>query len=618
MDPIANEVDLIVKVQEGRSGKIQNIIFHGLSSQEEDDILELMVTKSWNFFLSWFTSDGIYKEEMMQHDQNQIINYLQNRGYADAKVSIEIKESESNRIEIHINAEKGEIYTFGKLTCEGFNIFTEEEIKACFCLQENARYSPEKIRDTVTAIMDLYGCQGYIDAIVNYEPILQNDCPKYDIHFTIEEGEQYRVGLVKIFGNCRTQNCVILHESLLIPGEIFNTLKLKRTEERLRNIGYFKAVNVYAVRSDDSDSLGCNYRDVYIELEEISTGNISAFFGVSSVENVFGGFNISEKNFNIMGIPRITKDGFQVLRGGGEYAHFNCTIGAKSRNYGISWAKPFFMDTPWVVGFDIEKANIRYISKDYVIDAWGFMLHAKYPLNTYTRFAWHYRLRDTDVQTRHGVEQRSPQLFEESRNDGLISATGVSLTYDSTDCPGKPSYGFRSRIEAEYAGVGGDHFFIGVGYLNTWYIPVTENTVFKTRADVKFLMPIFGTTYDTMPIDERLFLGGDNGVRGYRPFALGPKFDGTDDPRGGLSSNLFSMEYVYRYSPKWEGFVFFDAGHLSKHEWSFFNFRTSAGFGLRCCFFANSPPFTVGFGFPINPRSRSDVRRFFFSMGGNF
>lgn len=68
---------------------------------------------------------------------------------------------------------------------------------------------------------------------------------------------------------------MILRESLLVPGETFDSVKLKATQERLRNIGYFKNVNVYAVRAEDDQILGENYRDIYIEVEEAPTGHAS-------------------------------------------------------------------------------------------------------------------------------------------------------------------------------------------------------------------------------------------------------------------------------------------------------------------------------------------------------
>ncbi len=642
IDPVSNEVDVTVTICEGRCGKIEDIIFCGFTSDEEEEILEKMVTKTWSFFMSWITSDGIYNEDAIQQDQYVISNYLQNKGFADAKVTIHVEESKcEERILVHITADKGPLYTIGKITVEGNTLFTEEEIFTRLAICEGRPYSPERIHETVQNISNLYGTFGYIDALVDYEPTLDNEAPVYNLHFTIDEGDQYRVGMIKVFGNVSTQACVILHESLLIPGEVFNITKLQKTEERLRNIGYFKCVNVYAVRSEEASCLGENYRDVHIEVEETNTGNFSAFFGFSNIEAIFGGFHITEKNFNYKGLSRVWSEGYRALRGGGEYAHFTCTIGSRSRSYVLSWTKPYFRDTPWVVGFDLEQSNNRYISRNYNINAVGGTVHAKYPLNPYLRFGCHYRLRNStvhivgDEREYYAASDKAftpagtaacklafPQLYEEGKNDGLISAAGISLVYDSTDSPAKPTCGFRSRFEVEFAGLGGEHKFLGLGYLNTWYVPVTQKSIFKVRADAKYLMPCFGTDFAHIPLDERLFLGGDNTVRGYRSYAIGPKFyvgcAKTDDPRGGMSLNLFTMEYVYRYSKRWEGFVFFDAGMLSDDEWSFGNLSNSVGFGLRVVVFESGPPLTVGMGFPINPASHGDVKRFFFSIGGNF
>lgn len=619
VDPLANEIDITVNVCEGRSGKIKEIIFHNFNCKEECDILELMITKKWNFFTSWVTDTGIYNEEAMQQDQYMITNYLQNEGFADAEVTVQITEATANnRIVIDITANKGALYSLGKLTFEGNTIFSNEDILTQFTICEDSPYSPDQVRQTMLNIVGLYGRYGYIEALVDYEPVLESELPVYSIHFKIEEGEVYNVGLIKIFGNCSTQANVILHETLLTPGELFNTDKLKKTEERLQNIGYFKRVNVYAVRSEEENScLGGNYRDVHIEVEETSTGNFSGFVGVSNVEKFFAGINVTEKNFNYKGLPNFIKDGYRALRGGGEYAHVTTTIGSKSRSYVLAWTKPYFRDTPWIVGFDLERSNVRYISDDYDINSWGGVIHAKYPINPYLQFGWHYRLRNSDVKV-HGDGDESRQLLKEAKNSGLISASGISLTYDSTDNPQAPCKGFRSRLELEYAGLGGDHSFFGIGYSNSWFFPVLKKGNFKVRADTKYILPVFGTTYSNMPIDERLFLGGDSGVRGYRAYALGPKFKHTHDPRGGLSMSLFSLEYDHRLSPRWEVFVFFDAGYLSKRMLNFGAFKTSIGYGVRCKILPNIPPLTVGMGYPLNARSRGDVKRFFFSVGGNF
>ncbi len=616
-DADCNQVDITIFVHEGRSGRIKKITLCGFTPCEEEEIVGMMHTKEYSIFTSWLTSEGTYNEEAIQIDQFRILNFLHDLGYADATVDIDVCEAkECDRIIININACKGECYHFGPICFEGNCVFTDEDISNCFCISEGGVYSPDSIRKTVKQITDLYGRYGYIDAVVDYEASLLECDNGYSLKFTIEEGEQFRVGLIKVFGNCRTQNRVILHECLLIPGEVFNSEKLRKSEERLLNVGYFKCVNVYIAQTNEQLGCECKYRDVHIEVEETGTGHFGAFFGYSTTEDLFGGISITEKNFDHCGLGKIWDQGFSRLRGGGEFLHFTANIGQKASSYVISWTEPYFRDTPWSVGIDLERSSNHYIAKDYDINAWGAAVHASYPMNPFTRFGWHYRFRDTRVSVTGN--KQNVDLEEEARNSGVISASGVSLAYDSTDCPTRPTNGFRSKMELEYAGLGGEHHFWGFAYVNTVYYPFYKKGVFKLRADVRFLMPIGHEGKTQIPIDERLFLGGDNQIRGYRPYAIGPKFPGTTDPRGGISLSLLSAEYNYKFFEKLDGFLFFDAGELSRARLFLGSLNYSTGFGVRLVVFENGPPVTIGMGWPLNAKSRSDVKRLFWSLGGRF
>ena len=648
-DPATNTVDIEIVICEGRAGRIKKIEFVNFSKEEEDKILELMITKRYFFLTSWYTDQGTYNEEAVEQDRFTILNFIQNEGYADAIVDIDVTESDRlNRIILTITAQRGDIYYFGPITFEGNTIFPDETVEKLFTFCEGDSFSPEDIRDSVKRITDYYGYRGYIDAVVDYEPSLDCENRTFSIKFHIEEGEKYRVGLVKVFGNCSTQTNVILHETLLIPGEIFNIVKLQLTEERLQNIGYFKNVNVYAVRSEGPGGLGGHYRDVHIEVEETITGNFGAGFGLSSVESVFGEFKITERNFNYKGLTTCWSQGFGKLRGGGEFVNLNAMIGAKSRKYSLSWTKPFFKDTPWIVGFEIDQSNNRFISDDYQINALSGTVHGAYPLNQFLRLGVHYRLTYTDINLNQGRIHRqeagdrkkaedakaagnvkkekkaqhaelnlSCKLEEEARNAGAISAIGLNLNYDSTNHPAFPTRGIRSRLEQELAGFGGKQSFMGLAYLNTYYKGIGENGVFKFRADLRFIVPLFDTKRFEIPLNERLFLGGDSTIRGYRVYRLGPQYS-KGDPRGGMSLQMLSAEYTKYLHKKVSAFIFCDSGHLSFDVWNFGTMWTSVGFGLNLRILDNAPPIVVGFGFPMNPENRSDVQRFFFNIGGKF
>lgn len=622
------EVGITVSINEGRCGKVKEICFRNFTKAEENDILNFMVTKRYNLILSWFNGQGTYHEEAVQQDRFMILNYLQNEGYADADVQIEVVEAAKNRINVIITADKGERYYFGDVTFSGNTLYSDEVIRSKILAKEGCPYSPDVLNQTVRALMDFYGRCGYIEAYINYIPKLNEGSNAFSIEITIEEGEPFRVGLIRVFGNCSTKTKVILHETLLTPGEVFNGERLKQTEMRLRNVGYFKNVNVYAVKSEGPSVLPENYRDVHIEVEETATGHFGASAGGSSNEGFFAGANITEKNFNIAGIPYILSDGLTALRGGGEYAHLAATFGTKSLSYTFSWTKPYFMDTPWTIGLDLEKSTNRYISDDYTLRTTGATLSFSYQYNVFTRAGIHYRIRysDDDVK-KHGckdeTDPNNPALRskEQKKADGigLTSAVGGYWAYDSTNHPLKPTCGFRSRFEEEFAGVGGDVFYVSFAYLNTWYYNLWDQAVFKSRLDLKFMQPINGQGFNEIPLDERFFLGGDETIRGYRPYRPGPKLGKcSNDPKGGASLQFYSVELSRKLFSRMDGFIFCDAGYLSDDSWKVGEPWAAAGIGARIEIMENGPPVMLGVGFPINPRGSTDVKRFFFQMGGRF
>lgn len=620
-----NEVSIDINIKEGKSGNIKAIQFFGFTKKEKQDLLNMMYTKKYNFLISWLTGSGIFKEEAMEQDQMTILNYLQNKGYADAKVKIEIAEDlKTKKIILKIKADKGTLYHFGKITFIGNKIIPDNEIMAAFTIHPESIYSPEAIRQTAQNIKDVYGRKGYIEAQINFDAHLQGTEPIYLVNFTIEEGELYKIGLIKIFGNQQTKSNVILRESLLVPGELFDSRKLRATQERLQNIGYFKNVNVFAVKSQDSAALGDNYRDVYIEVEETSTGAATLSLGISSMENVYGGLQISESNFNIAGIPRLFKDGPSTLRGAGEYFQANVNIGARQRNYSIQWMDPYFRDSLWRFGFEASVTQSELQSKRFKVDTYGFSLFASHPLTEFWSFGTRYRLRDAK---QHIKKSAGEEAVEEAKGSGVVSGIALSLTYDSTDNPIKPHRGIKSIMEVEGTGLGGKYKFIKLNYINSLYQKLWAKGTMKYRADLRFIQPLFGhaSDYDRVPFSERFFLGGETTVRGYRPASLGPHFKewqngvykDTKDPKGGLSSTLLSIEYQQEIVRVADIFFFADAGSVTTKKFYIPKLRASTGVGLRLELM-NRMPFIFGWAYPINPQRHSDRHNFFFSWGGQF
>ena len=106
----------------------------------------------------------------MEGDRLVVVNYLQNKGYADAQVSILVSEADQdNRIILEFVVERGTLYTAGRLTFSAHTLFTTEQIDQVFAIRRGDQFSPEAVREASRNITDLYGGQGYIDAVVQFD-----------------------------------------------------------------------------------------------------------------------------------------------------------------------------------------------------------------------------------------------------------------------------------------------------------------------------------------------------------------------------------------------------------------------------------------------------------------
>ena len=594
-----------------------------------------MYLKKYNFLTSWLTGSGTYRDEILEQDRMTLLNFLHNKGYADATVDIQLLDDpDSGKLIVDITADRGQLFHFGSIQFSGNTLVSTEDLIKKSLVIEGGTFSPDKIRDTAQAIKDLYGQKGYIDASVQYETLLREKESIFDVDFTIDEGEQYKIGLIHIFGNTSTQSNVILRESLLVPGETFDSRKLKATQQRLEAIGYFKSVNVYAVRTADDVSLGDNYRDVYIEVEETTTGNISLFMGFSSMDSIFGGLDLTERNFNIRGIGKALTGRISELRGGGEFFHARGTIGKKQNSILLSWMNPYLNDSLWRLGVEISR-TFSELQNHVKVVTYGGSVYTSYPLSNYWSGGMRQRLRHSkdnlslDPLDDSAIAQQSVnQVKDQLDQKGLVSAFSGNLSYDSTDNAFKPHRGWRSYFETELAGIGGSYDFVKLSYLNAIYFPLWSKGTLKLRGDFKYILPFASTDKEHIPYSERFFLGGENTVRGYKPFLLGPvvmlrnasgQSEPTDTPYGGLSSSLLSLEYNQEIFRMLDIFAFVDAGSLEFATFKLSHIRPSTGVGIRIDI-GNRTPIVVGFGIPLAKKDRHDKKwqKVFFSMGGQF
>jgi outer membrane protein insertion porin family len=620
-----NDVALQINIKEGRQGYIDNIVFEGFNKKERSHILDNLTTKKYNYLISWLTGRGLIKEDMIEHDKATIIEYIQNQGYADAYVAFNVVEK-GDRFVLEITLERGELYHISHVSIEGVKIKQAKDVESGLAIKDGSIYSPEMIKQDQERIQKKYAKDGYIDTNISYNLILNPSNNTFTLIYTVDESRKFRIGLIKVSGNRYTQKKAIYNRIDLIPGEVFNENKLKSTQAKLMGTGYFSNVNVYAMPNENDMYTDSEYRDVKIEVQEKTSGNFAIGAGFNSTNSVNGTIDFTETNFNLAGLTTISSEGASNLKGGGEFLSLKAGIGPDSQNYTLSWMNPYLADTLWRFGTDLNYKRDAYTANKYIQETLGGAITASYPLSPFFSYGLRMRLKNDKTTVLKGAPPLESKITE---NNGFVTAAGLLFNYDSTDNIFSPHRGIRSNFEVELANIDRkvaskpDFLFARYSYLNAYYYPLTTKSTIKFRGDVRFEQALRTSMNEDFPMSERFKLGGENTVRGYNPGRIGPLFS-NNDPMGGISSLLMSIEYNYNLIPRIDAFTFVDSGAISGKMWSVGNLQSTYGAGLRMQV-TSAIPMVIGLGYPIDKpknangeRNNSILEPLFFNMSGQF
>lgn len=607
---------LVIRIEEGVNGKIRDINYAGFRSKELKGLENDLILQPYRFWSSWYTGRGYYVEEALELDRGKLIQQLQNSGYADAVVQSKIEETGGkDGIQVTFDAQRGEPYYLDDIRLSGITRYDITKIQSLISVQKGDLYSPSKLRAISDKISEYYGSRGFCDVIVSYDAKV--DDPEkhlYDVEFQVQEGRQYKVGMVRFSGNYQTKPRVLMHESLLVPGEWVSTKKIQATEKRLMNTGYFKSVHIRTLDSSPEGFPEGTYKDIVIEVdEEESTAKFGLQLGAGMQQGFYGGLSATFNNFYLKGIPNIPKDGFRAIKGNGEFLSFETMFSSKSSSYNLSWTDPYFLETPWSFGVDLD-SSIQRLNKEFYTRSKGITFFGYYPLNDYLRFRLSDSIRDEDAVL--SPEMTKTPLSNQAKHTGLYNTVSTALLYDSTDKLMLPTKGFRSSLGASITN--GPANYLKFFYHNSYYWSYFEDTTLKVKMDLDAIDPIMGSGPNNVPLSQRMFNGGDEALRGYRYGALGPRDRATGQTYGGISMYLVSFEYIYRINDTFSLFVFEDNGGLSNQRYRAGAMYSSYGGGIRLNLMGRFPV-TLGWGVPLRDKeNRSIQRHFFFSIGGKF
>lgn len=615
----ANEANgtarVVFNINEGGKLLIRSVKFQGNSNVKTAEIKKVIKSKP-KFFLDFLGKGGKVNTEQLRDDQNAIRDLLQSRGYIDATVSEAQLNRDGAKVDIVWNITEGPQYKVGKVKFEGVYLLPVDKLEKAVKTRTSNIYSPQNVRSDIKAIEDVYGTLGYVDLRVG-AAVNPAGNQVVDVEFKLEEGVQSYVEHVEISGNNRTKDKVIRREVLVAPGDVFNTVRVDASKSRLLNLNYFSKVDVFP-----SETLVPGRKDLNVIVEEKRTGSFNFGAGFSSIDSLIGFVEVTQGNFDITRWPYFT--------GGGQKFRLRAQYGLRRKDFILALTEPYFLDYKISVGGEVFYRDATFVSDVYAEQRYGFDLSVRKSLTDFTFMRFGYRIENTNI---HDVDEDVSAEIRSQEGARLKSELSAGLTYDTRDSVFLTRKGERVTFDTFVSGgfLGGDVQTYGLDLRATKYLNLKWDTILTFDAEIAIVNSWGGEstievededgkkeTVSSIPIYDRLYLGGSNSLRGFKFRDVGPK-DDDGEPIGGSTLARFTVEYTFPIVEKIRGALFYDIGFVNRGEYDFSTGDVNSNVGIGARLDLPIGPVRIDFGIPMQADEFNDSGgKFNFNIGYQF
>lgn len=559
-----NRVNLVYEIAEGPVTRIEKVSFIGNEHFSNDALRDVIRSEEHRWY-RFFSSDDKYDPDRLLYDQELLRRFYVSNGFADFQVKSAITELTPDKQGFYLTftVEEGDRYDFG--TVEIDNRLTGVDTAA---LQQvvktiaGKQFDASKIEASIDEMVQVLGDQGF--AFVDVSPELDRDPERdiIDLTYKVAEGPRVYVERININGNVRTLDEVVRREFRLAEGDAYNTSKLRRSEQRINNLGYFEEVKLSEKRGSDEDKIVID-----ADVQERSTGELTFGVGFSTVDGALADVGVREKN----------------LLGRGQDLRMRAMVAAERQQIDLGFTEPYFLGRDLAAGFDVFRItqDLRQESS-FDRETNGFTLRMNYALSERLRHTMNYTLRENTVSN---VQPFASRFIKDQEGTTITSSVGHSLIYDSRNNRFDPTEGWYLRLSQEYAGLGGDSDFLRHEARAEYFYPVAPKWTVQ-------LLGLGGHVLglgEDVRIQDRFFIGGRE-IRGFNNAGVGPRDSITRDALGGNMYYAGTAELRFPLGlPDEMGFtgaVFTDFGSLwdvddnGPEVTDSANVRVASGFGV--------------------------------------
>ncbi len=574
-------------VSEGPRTALAAITFHGNTRFTTEELKPFLYPSTH----TKGQSNPAFVEGTVMGAAGSIAGLYRGLGHKDVKVDapeIELND-ERTLANVNIQIHEGVCYIIQSLHWSGNDSIAEEAIDSATARLLNIPYLPRRRFEFRKAIEGYYADHGFPDAAVTVSESFDAETGRVEFAAVIEEGLHSFYSQIVVDGNRRTSSNFIRNRLALESGLETNH---RLEEESFRNLfrtGLFKSVEM-GLASADPELPG--QRELHVNVEEGLNREFTIEPGYGSYEQFRLLLGWRDKSF--LGSGRILR------------VENNFSIKSFGALVGIT--------DPWLLESDIElDAPVFYRRRQepsFNREETGLAFQFRYAFNRRTSLLWGYRITMSEVSSESAA--LPPDILI---GDTTLASVFIGPRYDSRNDYFNPTQGAKHGFQVEYGGseLGSDIEFVGAKVELAQYFPIDADAdhIVALGARSAVIQPVGET--DSIPLQLRLFNGGENTARGFTESRLGP-IDALGQPIGGETMTVLNAELRQNLASSFWTALFVDYGNVGREVSNYADdFRLSYGAGLRLLLPVGALRLDVG----VNPstRAREDDYVIHFSVG---
>lgn len=562
---------------------ITGLSISGVTAQQQADLLPILTERVGDAV----SVDGVFRD----------VTNLGNTGYFSEVNPVFTTVPEGVKLDFAVTVNP---ITTG-VSFEGNTVYTSEVLTKFMDIQPGQVLNSVYVGQKIQGINAAYARDGYM--LAHVDGIRVDDQGVLHVH--IVEGI---VEDIIPAGNKKTRDKVITREFVQKKGKPFNKFLVRRSVERVYNLGFFDDVNVRMLPGEQDPN------NVIIEIDvlEHKTGTITLGAGYSKSDGLMGIIEFGEENF------RGTGDKFKV--------HWEIGGKKKYKNYQISYLKPWIDSKGTSLGFSFFNREDEYTDynedgnevAEYNKKSRGFNISFGRQTGEYTRdyltlesrkdsYKWDdddssgYRY-DRNAGQGQNWDNGSHNFAAENyvgNNFGRINSVTWQKVYDSRDNIYEPTRGRRISYTTQWAGhgLGGDFDFYKFTAEARMYKKLGAKNVLAFRARGGFIQ-------GDAPYSQLFTLGGADSLRGYE----------DDQFRGKYMYNA-TLEFRFPIVKKVSGVLFTDIGDAwDAPNVTWYNSKKTFNYGVGAGVRVTTPIGPVKLDYGVGKHKN----KFHFSFGTQF